>query len=189
MCDIILKDVYIPALIDPPAEFSHMVDVMIEGMKPVSPLLDQDAFMMFTRRICGVPDIGPPLANTYSRWVYNIQVYIHDVLLNRWWLAFVFRPLLNCSTRFSTWINIKFPLGAACKFGMKAFSRVPDRPHPVATDGWMEWHRQQKINVYNLHLLTYIYIYTSEWNILIYTIVWPNSKLFGLFLIYLFYVL
>ncbi|VVC34540.1 Hypothetical protein CINCED_3A008711 [Cinara cedri] len=134
-CDIILKDVYVPALMDPPAEFHRMVVTLIEGIKPISPMLDVDAFMTFTRRICGLPDTGTPLANTYSRWMYNIQAYTHDVLLTRRWLAFVFRPLLNYNMMFSVWLNVKFPFGAACKFGMKTFSRVPDHaPHPIRPD-------------------------------------------------------
>lgn len=130
VCDIILNDVYVPALMNPPAEFHSMVGALIEGMKPISPMLDMDAFMMYTRRICGISGAGPKLANAYSRWVYNFQLYTHDVLLTRPWLAFVFRPLLNYNMMFSVWVNIKFPFGAAIRFGMRAFHRVPDAPHP-----------------------------------------------------------
>lgn len=129
VCNIILKDVYIPALKEPPTEFNHMVEVLIEGMKPISPVLDFDAFMTYLYEVCGVSDMEPRLNNWYSRWIYNIQSYLHNVLLTKRWVAIIFRPLLNYNMMFSVWINIKFPFGAAFKFGTKVFSN--ERHHPI----------------------------------------------------------
>lgn len=129
VCHIILNDLYVPALKKPPTEFNHMVEVLIDGMKPISPMLDLDATMTYMYELCGVSDMEPRLTNWYSRWVYNIQSYSHNVLLNKKWLAIIFRPLLNYNMMFSIWLNIKFPFGAAFRFGTKVFSR--EQPHPI----------------------------------------------------------
>jgi len=129
-CKIILRDVYNPSLKKPPAEFEHMVKALIDGMKPISPMLDVDAFMTFMYRLCGTSGVSERITTRYSRWMYNVQAYTHDVLLTKRWLAFIFRPLLNYNMRFSVWLNINFPFGAAFRFGIKVFSRVPlDNPH------------------------------------------------------------
>lgn len=124
MCELILKDVYVPALRNPIAEFDHMIEVMIEGLKPVTPSLEVDAFMTFTYRTCGIDGMANRLTTWYKRWSYNIQTYTNDVLLRKDWLSIVFRPLLNYNMIFSIWINTVFPFGAALKFGRKAFVRV-----------------------------------------------------------------
>ncbi|XP_025415895.1 uncharacterized protein LOC112687342 isoform X2 [Sipha flava] len=131
VCSIILKDYYAPALRKPTPEFNQMVEALIDGMKPISPMLDLDAFMTYLTEICGVTDMDNRLSTRYSRCMYNIQTYTHDVLLTNKWLAVIFRPLLNYNLRFSVWINIKFPFGAAFRFGTKVFSRVQETPHPV----------------------------------------------------------
>lgn len=132
-CSVILQDVYAPALKEPPKEFDSMVKALIEGMKPISPMLDFDAFMTYTFEMCGITDMKQRLTTRYSRCMYNIQIYTHNVLLTKRWLAFIFRPLLNYNMRFSVWLNIKFPFGAAFKFGTKVFSRTPD-PHSNVGD-------------------------------------------------------
>jgi len=127
--------VYAPALVKPPAQFNSMVAALIDGMKPISPMLDLDAFMTFTYKMCGVADeTERRIVTRYSRWMYNVQTYTHDVLLSNVWLAHVFRPLLNYNMMFSVWVNVKFPFGAAFRFGTKVFSRVEDthRHQPVS---------------------------------------------------------
>lgn len=131
-CAVILRDVYAPGLKCPPEGFDRMVEALIEGMKPVSPMLDLGAFMAYTLEMCGVSGPAPRLAARYSRWMYNVQTYTHRVLLTKGWLACVFRPLLNYNMMFSVWANINFPLGAAIKFGTRVFSRVPDHHHQNA---------------------------------------------------------
>lgn len=139
-CSVILRDVYAPALTKPPAEFDGMVAALIDGMKPISPMLDLDAFMTFTYRLCDVPEAvaGRRIATRYSRWMYNVQMYTHDVLLTNAWLARVFRPLLNYNMMFSVWVNVKFPFGAALRFGTKVFTRHDDhqplRDSPARVD-------------------------------------------------------
>lgn len=133
VCAVILRDVYAPGLKCAPPEFGSLVEALIEGMKPVSPMLDLDAFMTYTLEMCGVCDAERPrLTAWYSRWMYNAQTYTHRVLLTKWWLAFVFRPLLNYNMMFSVWLNIHFPFGAAIRFGTRAFYRVPEHHHPTA---------------------------------------------------------
>ncbi|XP_022165470.1 uncharacterized protein LOC111030339 isoform X1 [Myzus persicae] len=133
-CALILRDVYAPGLLNPPPRFEHMVEALLDGMKPISPMLDTDAFMAFTHELCGVP-VRQPLVARYSRWMYNVQVFTHSVLLTNAWLAFVFRPVLNYNMRFSVWLNVKFPVGAALQFGTKVFHRVREEvpPHPLQT--------------------------------------------------------
>lgn len=129
-CATIMRDVYVPALKNPPAEFNSMVAALIDGLKPVSPMLDQDAFMTFVYDQCDMSTIMEPRITTrYSRWMYNIQTYTHNVLLTNAWLACVFRPLLNYNMMFSVWVNIKFPFGAAFRFGTKVFYPVQDNVH------------------------------------------------------------
>lgn len=131
-CAIILKDVYVPALKKPTTQFNQMVEAMIDGMKPISPMLDFDAFMTYLIELCGITDMEKRLTTRYSRWMYNIQKYTHNVLLTNKWLVLIFRPVLNYNMRFSVWINIKFPFGAAFRFGTKVFSpRNQETSHPV----------------------------------------------------------
>lgn len=129
-CEIILRDVYNPSIKAPIEGFDHMVYAMIEGVKPISPMLDTDAFIMYANTLCGVTGTAERLKTRYSRFIYNLQTYTHEVLLTKRWLAFFFRPLLNYNMKFSMWLNANFPIGAACKFGFKVFSPVqPDHSH------------------------------------------------------------
>ncbi|KAL5238004.1 hypothetical protein ACI65C_005414 [Semiaphis heraclei] len=135
-CALILRDVYAPGLTNPPPRFEQMVEALLDGMKPISPMLDTVAFMAFTHELCGAP-VRHPLVTRYSRWMYNVQVYTHAVLLTNPWLAFVFRPFLNFNMRFSVWLNVKCPIGAALRFGTKVFHRIRDEvpPHPLTANG------------------------------------------------------
>jgi len=135
MCATLMKEVYVPALKNPPAKFNSMVTALIEGIKPISPMLDVDAVMTFLYDQCGVSKIMEPrLTTTYSRWMYNIQMFTHNVLLSKAWLACVFRPLLNYNMMFSVWLNINFPFGAAFRFGTKVFYPVQDNVHHQPID-------------------------------------------------------
>ncbi|XP_050439003.1 rubber oxygenase-like isoform X2 [Adelges cooleyi] len=131
VCAVVLDDVYAPGLKQPPKGFQRMLESLLDGLKPVSPVLDVHAFMRYTKDLCGVSKgvDEPPLRTWFSRCMYNIQVFTHEVLLAKRWLAWVFRPLLNYNMRFSVWVNVKFPFGAAIKYGTKVFVRVqPERP-------------------------------------------------------------
>lgn len=123
-CELLLNDVFVPMLRKPVAEFDHMVEVMIEGLQPVTPLLNVDAFMTYTYEMCGIDGMADRLTTWYKRCSYNILMYTNEVLLRKDWLSIVFRPLLNYNLIFSIWINTVFPFGAALKFGSKAFVRV-----------------------------------------------------------------
>lgn len=124
VCELLLNDVFVPMLRNPVADFDHMVKVMMEGLQPVTPLLNVDAFMTYTYQICGVDGMANRITTWYQRWSYNILTYTHEVLLGKDWLSIVFRPVLNYNLMFSVWINTVFPFGAAFKFGSKAFARV-----------------------------------------------------------------
>lgn len=131
-CDIILKDVYVPALKQPPTEFSRMVEALINGLKPISPTLDAAAFRTYLCEVCGISDLKPQMVTRYSRCMYNIQKFTHEVLLTKKWLAIIFRPFLNYNLRFSVWLNDKFPFGAAFRFGTKVFYRDQNHPSPIS---------------------------------------------------------
>jgi hypothetical protein len=123
-CAFIFEGVYVVSLNKPPAEYNHMIDALINGLKPISPLLDTDAFLTYAFELCGIHDSEQRITTRYSRWMYNIQTYTHNVLLSKQWLAFIFRPLLNYTLMFSLWINSKFPLGLAFRFGTKIISML-----------------------------------------------------------------
>lgn len=101
-----------------------MIDALIEGLKPISPLLDLDAFLTYAYEVCGISGSRQRMTTRYSRWMYSIQTYTHNVLLSKWWLAFIFRPLLNYGLMFSLWVNSKFPLGLVFRLGSKVVSML-----------------------------------------------------------------
>ncbi|XP_050435615.1 uncharacterized protein LOC126842617, partial [Adelges cooleyi] len=123
LCAAVMTDVYVPCLKNPPSQFNHMVGALLDGMKPLSFLIDLEAFMKFISRIYGLPE--QRLTNSHSRWIFNIQMFISGVLLTKWWLAWLFRPIMNYQLRISVWLNDNFPLAAALKFGTKVFFKVP----------------------------------------------------------------
>ncbi|XP_050528325.1 uncharacterized protein LOC126898392 isoform X2 [Daktulosphaira vitifoliae] len=99
-CAIIMDEVYAPGLRQPPKGFQPMFEALIDGLKPVSPVLDVNAFLRYTQDLCGVSSSEK------------------EPYMNSW-----FSQL---------WINVKFPFGAALKYGTKVFVKdQPALPHPV----------------------------------------------------------
>lgn len=101
-----------------------MIDALINGLKPISPLLDIDAFLTYAFELCGISNSEQRITTRYSRWMYSIQMFTHNVLLSKRWLAFIFRPLLNYALMFSLWVNSKFPLDLAIRFSTKIISML-----------------------------------------------------------------
>ncbi|XP_050438707.1 uncharacterized protein LOC126844500 isoform X2 [Adelges cooleyi] len=126
LCAVVLSDVYTPSLSLPPKDFDCIVEAMIEGFKPVLPIIDLKAIMRYTRELCYLPT--KPLTSYKSRWLYNVQELIHNTLLTKQWLAWACRPILNYLLRISVWINMNFPVIAAIKFGTRAFHDI-EEPH------------------------------------------------------------
>ncbi|RZF46592.1 hypothetical protein LSTR_LSTR002924 [Laodelphax striatellus] len=115
-CRRILSDVLTPALETPVKDFPPMASALLNGMWAMVPILQAEAFMDFTRHLCGIPQPNE-LRTLYSRMILQLQLFVHSVLLTRYYLALIFRPILNFQMWLAVFLTPKFPLLAFLTFG------------------------------------------------------------------------
>lgn len=115
ICEKLADNIFKPLMKNPCNDFIRMSDALLLGLKPVVPFQDKDAFMEFTRRMLGLPEIN--LSRSYARLLLLLTIYIHTTLLAVWWLAVIIRPILNVLLRFSVYANQKMPIVAIMMMG------------------------------------------------------------------------
>jgi len=112
-----------PLIQNPTDEFLKLSDAFLIAMTPVIPLSHKDALYEHMRRSLNFEP--RKLTSLHARIVLSVQIFIHEVLLTIWWLAFIWKPFMNGLLRFSIWANCqKYPLVAMIMFG-KEVSRGP----------------------------------------------------------------
>jgi hypothetical protein len=119
LCQTILEQVFVPALRKPPEGFEQMSRCLLEGMWAMMPFLDYNAFMSFTMRLAGVetPDNSKNPLAFYSRVLLACQIFVQEVVLMNWFLAWILRPILNFGMRLSVFMTQRMPLLAYVQFG------------------------------------------------------------------------
>lgn len=93
-----------------------MANALLSGVKPVIPLYHENGFVEFLRRTLGMEPAT--LTSVHARIMVSILTFIHRIAFATWWIAFIFRPLLNGILRFSIFANTrKYPLLAILTMG------------------------------------------------------------------------
>ncbi|XP_043273180.1 uncharacterized protein [Venturia canescens] len=126
LCRRLLEDIFLPHLAKPSEDFDEMGRVLLEGLWPVNPFIDNDAFRAFTIDLVtsAVPNNNHPLMigtrtmSRYSRFVLNLQLFVHEYLIAatyRW--SFVFRAIFNAQMRMGIFLTERFPFLAYWLFG------------------------------------------------------------------------
>jgi len=113
-CRVLLEEVFSQGLRRPADDFSHMAQALLEGMWALVPFIQAEPFLAFTKQLCGVH--SQPLTNVYSRTLFNLQVFVHTVILNSF-ISIVIRPILNFNMWLAIFIAQRFPYLAFLAFG------------------------------------------------------------------------
>uniref|UniRef100_A0A8D8Y4E7 ER-bound oxygenase mpaB/mpaB'/Rubber oxygenase catalytic domain-containing protein n=1 Tax=Cacopsylla melanoneura TaxID=428564 RepID=A0A8D8Y4E7_9HEMI len=100
-CQIICNNAFKPLMETPVEDFHSMSIALLQGVKGFVPSLDPDAFLYFTKHLCGI-DVNLDKLDAYARFTYRLQDFIHTRILNNAILRWFFRPLLN----FNMWLAI-----------------------------------------------------------------------------------
>lgn len=127
ICDKLSTEVFKPLLEKPCERFDDMSRVLLIGMKPVVPLLTPPAFMEVCKRNMNFEP--KEVQGIYSKCMLALLLYINTVVLAVWWVAIVFRPVLNCLLRFSIYCNLKFPLIAYLTLGKEVWQETTSKNH------------------------------------------------------------
>jgi hypothetical protein len=115
----VLDEVFVPALRKPPGGFEHMSRSLMTGMWTMVPFLDYDAILTFTKRLAGV-DAADNIMDQlpfHSRLLLAYQIFVHEVVLSNWFLAWILKPILNFGMWFSVFMSQRLPLLAYLQFG------------------------------------------------------------------------
>ena len=116
ICEILVETFFKPLIQNPTEDFLKLSDALLVAMSPVIPLSHKDAFYEHMRRSLNFQP--RKLATMHARIMLSVQIFVHEILLAVWWLAFVWKPVLNVLLRFSLWANNqKYPLVAMMMFG------------------------------------------------------------------------
>lgn len=120
LCQTMLDQVFVPALRKPSEGFEQMSRSLLEGIWSMVPCLDYDAFLSFTMRLAGVETTESnkksPLS-FHSRALLAYQIFVHEVVLRNWFLASIFRPVLNFGMWFSVFMTQRLPILAYVQYG------------------------------------------------------------------------
>ena len=117
VCKSIMEEVFVPALKKPAEGFDEMSRALVEGMWAMTPFLNYEAFLAFTLRLAGVKNSREDMKSRYSRALLSYQIFVHEVLLGTWLVAWLVRPVHNFLTWFSVFMTIRLPVLAYLKFG------------------------------------------------------------------------
>lgn len=139
--ELVLHDIYKPALEGAPARFIDMATALIEGLWCFNPFLTTETFLYFTKIMSGCEgyvylgsdlrqlesvsnDANVSRMHWYSRFILFFQFTMHTYALN---FALV-RWYMNAQLRVSVFIIKYFPFLAIYQFGLnKAFVRILKR--------------------------------------------------------------
>ncbi|XP_075223126.1 rubber oxygenase-like [Lycorma delicatula] len=123
-CRGILREVLSPSFNCPIKEFQPMAKALLDGMWALVPAIQAEAFMDFTRDLCGLPQ-SQETRTLYSRIILKLQIFVHSVLLYYQLLAIIFRPIFNFQMWLSVFITQRFPFLAFMAFGRNVCSPEP----------------------------------------------------------------
>ncbi|XP_054264017.1 uncharacterized protein LOC128987248 [Macrosteles quadrilineatus] len=113
-CQAMLDKVFVVGLKQNSTDFQMMSKALLEGMWAVIPFINTEAFFGFTKMLCGVDDVQ--FTNVYSKTLFNLQVFVHNAILNSF-LAAIIRPILNFNMWLALFITQRFPYLAFLAFG------------------------------------------------------------------------
>lgn len=100
-CKIICDQVFKPLMEKPHEDFPSMCSALLLGVKAFVPSNDPEAFLLFTKHLCGI-DVSLANLDAYGRFMYRLQDFIHTYVLQYSVLRFLFKPILN----FNMWLSI-----------------------------------------------------------------------------------
>lgn len=141
--ELVLNDIYKPALERAPARFVDMANALLNGLWCFNPFMTAEAFLYYTKAMsdcCGYVYLGSDLrqldsaANVesgqisrmhwYSRLILWLQFTTHTYSLN----FTILRWYMNSQIRISIFIMKYFPFLAIYQFGLKkAYVRILKR--------------------------------------------------------------
>ncbi|XP_071453851.1 uncharacterized protein [Hetaerina americana] len=125
ICRGLLINVFIPSLHSPPPAFGRMARALTNGMWALVPVLDAHAFLRYTRTLIGdkmmeedvkpystgkdVTDQVQGFGGPYSRFIFNLLVFVQEILLGFRVINAFLRPYLNIQLKFALFLAHKFP--------------------------------------------------------------------------------
>ncbi|XP_076659305.1 uncharacterized protein LOC143362761 [Halictus rubicundus] len=128
LCRRVLDEVFLPSLANENKAFDEMSRTLIEGLWPLNPYLDSDAFVVFTLTLASSSatnnnhslKIDTSHLSLYGRFILNLQLVVHKYLLptTRWWSS-LFRAYFNSQMRFAMYVIEKLPFLAFWTYGIK----------------------------------------------------------------------
>ncbi|XP_012275976.1 uncharacterized protein LOC105697327 isoform X2 [Orussus abietinus] len=128
LCERLLDEVFLPCLASRNTEFERMGRILLQGLWPVNPHLDPDAFQAFTLHLASSSTrnnnhsicIDKSSMGWYSRFMLEFQLFVHHYLMPKAyrWSVF-FRAFFNAQTRLSIYLTEKLPFLAYWTFGRK----------------------------------------------------------------------
>lgn len=129
LCKRLLEELFLPRLSKKNEKFYTNSKIVIEGLWPMVPQLDTDAFIAFTFRLAAYAstnnnhsiEIDTSSMTPYSRFRLSSHMFVHTHLLARdaWWAPF-FRAYFNGTVRLSVFLTEHFPFLAYWVYGTKA---------------------------------------------------------------------
>ncbi|XP_014226572.1 uncharacterized protein LOC106652251 isoform X1 [Trichogramma pretiosum] len=128
LCRRLLDHVFLPCFANRNKNFEAMGKVLLEGLWPVNPHLDPQAYTAFTMQLAvsaatnnnhsvTIDVAGMP---AYSRFMLRMQTWVHRYLMHRaYWWSWFFRGFFNSQMRLAIFLTEKFPFLAYWMFGRK----------------------------------------------------------------------
>ncbi|PSN34756.1 hypothetical protein C0J52_22945 [Blattella germanica] len=118
VCQIMLEQVFVPALKKPEEGFEVMSHALIEGLWTMVPFLEYDAFLGFTKNLAGIETSNDISSKSlYIRSLLSYQIFVHEILLGYWLFAWLARPVHNFFMWLSVFLTQRMPVLAYLKFG------------------------------------------------------------------------
>ncbi|XP_076284216.1 uncharacterized protein LOC143210862 isoform X2 [Lasioglossum baleicum] len=128
LCRRVLDEVFLPSLANKNKAFTEMSRTLIEGLWPLNPYLDSDAFVVFTLTLASSSATNNNHSlktdtshlSWYGRFILNLQLMVHKYLLatTRWWSS-LFRAYFNGQMRMTMYIIERLPFLAFWTYGIK----------------------------------------------------------------------
>ncbi|XP_046428108.1 uncharacterized protein LOC124183527 isoform X1 [Neodiprion fabricii] len=126
LCARILDEVFLPCLAAKRPEFEKMRQILLEGVWPISPQIDPDAFTAITYRLAMSAtsnnnhslEVDTSSMSSYSKSLLGFQTWVHKNLLQTslWWSP-IFRGFFNAQMRLSIFLTEHWPFLAYLVFG------------------------------------------------------------------------
>lgn len=128
LCERLLEQVFVPHLAEINNDFDEMSDVLLEGLWPINPFINNEAFKLFTNHliISAIPNNNHSLniddrsLPIVSKILFYLQIFVHKYLLQvHYWWSSIFRIYLNWQMKSSIYLTEHFPFLAYYLFGKK----------------------------------------------------------------------